>query len=93
MTLSRTQNKVELRNKLSGSFSYHTRNFLSTQLLKTGLGKVTRNAKINARDAIFHRTKQLVAYAHDVPTADRTVEAITAVLTQDQTAAVSSGLV
>jgi hypothetical protein len=58
----------------------------------TGLEKVTRNIEINPLGRIFDKTKQFVAYADDVAIIGRRVGALNEVLTQPQTATVSTGL-
>jgi pyrimidine operon attenuation protein/uracil phosphoribosyltransferase len=52
-----------------------------------------RNIQINPCDTIFNRTRQFIAYVDDVAITGRTVRVLTEVLTQLQTAAVSTGLV
>jgi hypothetical protein len=97
MTLSRIFNKVKIQNKLLRGFrtEYAIRQggCLSTLLFNIRLENVMINVPINPRGTIINRTRQFIAYADDVSIIGRYKEELNEVLTQLQTATVSTGLV
>jgi hypothetical protein len=96
ITLSRTNNKVKIQINCQGVLEQcdnRQGDSLSTLLFNTGLKKVVIITEINPCGTIFNRIRKFISYADHTEIIGRTVGVLNEVLTQLQTATVSTGLV